>query len=64
MSESYYVIILSGFFVYLERYIPYTVSVRAQTSAGFSEPTEAITFTEEGGKLDCYSLHAVKYISQ
>ena len=33
-----------------EKYIPYTVMVRARTSAGYGAPASDIVFTEEGGK--------------
>ncbi len=36
-----------------ERYVPYLVSVRAHTSAGFGFTAEVVTFTEEGGMLYC-----------
>ena len=34
-----------------DKYVPYNVSVKASTSAGFGLPTSNITFTEEGSKL-------------
>jgi len=33
-------------------YIPYNISVRARTSAGYGPPSENITFTEEGSELE------------
>lgn len=33
-----------------DKYIPYTVMVRASTSAGYGPPASDITFTEEGSK--------------
>ena len=33
-----------------DKYITYTVVVKASTSAGFGALTSDITFTEEGGK--------------
>ena len=32
-------------------YIPYNISVRARTSAGYGPPSENITFTEEGSAI-------------
>ena len=33
-----------------DKYIPYTILVRASTSAGYGAPASDIIFTEEGGK--------------
>ena len=32
-----------------DKYIPYTVMVRASTSAGYGAPASDVMFTEEGG---------------
>ena len=33
-----------------DKYIPYTIMVRASTSAGYGAPASDTAFTEEGGK--------------
>ena len=47
MSSAYCVHILSH---HADPYIPYTVEVRAATSAGASDPNTQVIFTKEDGK--------------
>ena len=47
-SESEFIIILPDI---ADKFIPYYVSVKASTSAGFGPLVSSVTFTQEGGNL-------------
>ena len=50
LSKSLYVLSLT-LIIFLDKHIPYNVSIKASTSAGYGPLVSNITFTEEGGKL-------------
>lgn len=50
MGDAHIIIIHNALCLMADKYIPYTVMVRARTSAGYGAPASDIVFTEEGGK--------------